>query len=77
MRCDQCEALCVNGVPCHETGCPRSHIDLRTGEPYEVECRECGTAFVPADGEQCCSPCCSAAYSGYGCECADCRVNAD
>ena len=21
VRCSQCEALCINGVPCHETGC--------------------------------------------------------
>jgi hypothetical protein len=22
VRCSQCEALCINGVPCHEIGCP-------------------------------------------------------
>lgn len=22
VRCSQCEALCINGIPCHETGCP-------------------------------------------------------
>jgi len=22
VGCSQCEAVCVNGVPCHETGCP-------------------------------------------------------
>ena len=22
VRCSQCEATCINGVPCHETGCP-------------------------------------------------------
>lgn len=22
VRCSQCEALVINGVPCHETGCP-------------------------------------------------------
>ena len=21
VRCSQCEALCINGIPCHETGC--------------------------------------------------------
>ena len=21
VRCSQCEAACINGVPCHETGC--------------------------------------------------------
>ena len=22
VRCSQCAALAINGVPCHETGCP-------------------------------------------------------
>lgn len=22
VRCSQCEALVINGVPCHELGCP-------------------------------------------------------
>ena len=22
IRCSQCEALVINGYPCHETGCP-------------------------------------------------------
>jgi hypothetical protein len=22
VRCSQCEALVINGVPCHERGCP-------------------------------------------------------
>ena len=22
IKCSQCEALVINGVPCHETGCP-------------------------------------------------------
>jgi hypothetical protein len=30
--CSQCEALSINGVPCHETGCPNKPI----------ECRYCG-----------------------------------
>lgn len=25
MRCDQCELLSINGVVCHETGCPNTH----------------------------------------------------
>lgn len=32
VRCSQCEALVINGVPCHETGCSNA-----TGE-----CRGCG-----------------------------------
>jgi len=22
VRCSQCEALVINGIPCHERGCP-------------------------------------------------------
>lgn len=24
MKCDQCEMVSINGVACHETGCPNS-----------------------------------------------------
>ena len=24
VRCSQCEALVINGVPCHERGCPNA-----------------------------------------------------
>lgn len=33
-RCDQCDSAIINGVHCHEHGCPKSRIDLATGEPY-------------------------------------------
>ena len=39
--CDQCEALTINGVYCHETGCPNAWKD------YDVECRFCGSLFRP------------------------------
>lgn len=25
VRCSQCEAIVINGMACHETGCPNSH----------------------------------------------------
>lgn len=25
VRCSQCEALVINGVACHERGCPNDH----------------------------------------------------
>ena len=34
VKCSQCDALCINGVPCHETGCPNI---VKT-----VECWACG-----------------------------------
>lgn len=42
VKCDQCEALVINGVPCHEQGCPNTklpwHRDdtLMTCTPSEV-----------------------------------------
>ncbi|HEV8412064.1 MAG TPA: hypothetical protein VGQ49_00625 [Bryobacteraceae bacterium] len=45
LACDQCSAASINGVFCHETGCPNSR---KTWDPERgqwiryVECRECG-----------------------------------
>ena len=27
IRCSQCEALVISGVPCHERGCPNERSD--------------------------------------------------
>jgi len=27
VRCSQCEALVINGIACHETGCPNVRRD--------------------------------------------------
>jgi hypothetical protein len=44
MNCNQCEALMINGVFCHETGCPNSRKRYCYGEWLTiVECRECGS----------------------------------
>ena len=40
-NCQSCEALMINGVYCHETGCPDSWKD------YRVDCFDCGFDFVP------------------------------
>lgn len=37
VACSQCEALCINGIPCHETGCPNA----------TQECLGCDT-IIPA-----------------------------
>ena len=47
LHCDQCEALAINGVATHETGCPNSHIDLISGKPHKIECFECGYDYTP------------------------------
>lgn len=64
MRCQSCELLRINGVVCHEIGCPDAWRD-------EVrECRECGTAFRPTlyrHQHFCCEGCLNA-YYGIDCE---------
>jgi hypothetical protein len=53
MICRSCDAVYVNGVLCHEQGCPDSwRTELR-------ECRWCGTEFKPLnkDQEYCDSSC--------------------
>lgn len=58
LYCDQCELLMINGVACHETGCPNSGArwdkDGRRWARQRV-CFECGCT-VDAD-----APCCSSA----------------
>lgn len=44
MTCNQCEALMINGVFCHETGCPNTHKvynrKTKEWEDEEVEAEE-------------------------------------
>ena len=42
VSCTQCEALVINGVPCHETGCPN----------MKRECAGCN-AIIPARLKYC------------------------
>jgi hypothetical protein len=44
--CSSCEILVINGVPCHETGCPDAWKD------EERECRWCGGKFKPEEKNQ-------------------------
>jgi hypothetical protein len=54
MNCDQCQALMINGVFCHETGCPN---DRESGEWIKQrECFDCGCT-VDADDPCCSVPC--------------------
>jgi len=58
-RCEQCEIMMINGIRCHEIGCPLAWRD-------EIrECPWCGTEFRPEDREQrYCSGSCGYAYNG-------------
>jgi len=54
VSCDQCNMLSINGVPCHEHGCPNSGAQWNPetqGWNKTYECRECGDD-VP-EGETC------------------------
>lgn len=44
MQCDQCEAARINGVFCHETGCPNGKKTWVPGRGWVrfVACFECG-----------------------------------
>lgn len=45
-HCDQCEVLFINGVKCHEHGCPSAYKD-------EIrECKDCGCDFEPESSRQ-------------------------
>ena len=47
VRCSQCEALVINGIATHETGCPN-------GRSYT--CPECGSRYRDADNaSECCN----------------------
>lgn len=56
LTCPQCQLVSINGIPCHETGCPNSsaRFDFDSGEWVKQRvCRECGCT-VDAD-----DPCCN------------------
>ena len=56
MKCDECDAAMINGVFCHETGCPntRKRYDSSSDTWKTIcICRECGGEYDPDNG-----PCC-------------------
>jgi hypothetical protein len=47
VRCSQCEALVINGIACHETGCPHDR---------RYQCGECGSEYHDRqDAADCCT----------------------
>ena len=57
--CNQCEIMYINGVRCHETGCPAAWEDETR------DCEWCGSEFVPAERYQvCCDESCAESYFG-------------
>jgi hypothetical protein len=58
--CTSCEVLNINGLNCHETGCPDAWQDETR------ECLWCGSTFKPEErGQECCDRSCAAAYYGW------------
>jgi hypothetical protein len=52
MHCDQCNACMINGIFCHETGCPNSKKKWEDGEWVRYhDCFECG--YPVKEGEIC------------------------
>lgn len=50
--CQSCKAVMINGVYCHERGCPDAWRDKR------IACWICGYDFAPKERGQCvCSDC--------------------
>jgi len=57
LNCDQCNIMYINGVRCHETGCPDAWKEPK-------ECKWCGSIFIPDTKDQiCCSEDCAEAYN--------------
>ena len=53
LSCNQCQMLSINGVACHETGCPNSRKRYIDGEWVSVRsCFECGCEVL-GDAECC------------------------
>lgn len=60
--CEQCLLLRINGIVCHESGCPLAWRDETR------ECKECGSNFTPEGrGEHFCCDECFRAYMGLPC----------
>ena len=57
-NCNSCEVLFINGVKCHETGCPEAYKD------QIKECAWCGAEFTPeVKYQNCCSEDCYLNYN--------------
>ena len=57
MQCKSCEVLWINGVKCHEHGCPDAYMDETR------ECKWCGSEFTPEENSQeFCDNSCYCAY---------------
>jgi len=60
MKCNQCNACMINGVFCHESGCPNQgkKWNPETQEFIKIyTCQECGQEYINEDSlDSCCQP---------------------
>jgi hypothetical protein len=85
VNCNQCEMLSINGIPCHETGCPNSRktwIEARGEWVLFLKCFHCGCDIE--DGDTCgcnefdyCTECQAELESGQIGLCDDCQETED
>ena len=58
--CPSCQLIRINGVVCHETGCPDAWRDETR------KCKWCGSEFTPEESYQtCCDQDCYNSYHGH------------
>lgn len=60
IKCDQCNPAMLQGIFCHESGCPNMHKKYNPeSESWDnvYKCRECESEHVDSDSAgQCCQP---------------------
>jgi hypothetical protein len=55
MPCNQCEMLSINGVPCHETGCPNMGARWDEDSQTWIKQKSCFVCGYTCDAtEDCC-----------------------
>lgn len=54
MNCDQCQALRINGVYCHETGCPNEDSRYDRESDSWIRQRTCSICGYECDADQAC-----------------------
>jgi len=56
MRCNQCEALMINDVFCHETGCPNTYSRYDSKDKTWIKTLKCFECGITIDEDQeCCT----------------------
>lgn len=69
VKCESCNASMINGIFCHETGCPDAWKN------HKYSCKNCGCDFTPEskdDSFVVCGHVCFVNYYGHECNCDEC-----